>query len=232
MNRVIGGALVVGPLVWLAGLVVRHLGVETAGFSPEQRAAYSQQPFAAPEQLAAYAHNPGLVTAGYALFAAGVVLMFPAVVAFARMVAVRSPWLAGLGGTAFVAGLFARWYFSGVDLTAFRLVDTLGLSRATDIVMGNYVELSYGLWRVPVSASAGSIVGGVLLAIGAYRAGVLGLVRCALLVSYAWVFMGVLKESDLLTVLHGGVAACLVFVPIGVSMLRRDYVGERAPAAR
>lgn len=213
-------ALIVGPVLWLAGLVVRHLAVETAGFSPQQRRWFDEQSFAAPEQLAAYAHNPELVTAGYALFAAGTILLCPATIAFARIVAATHPRLAVAGATAFVAGLFSRWYFAGVEVTAFELVDEFGLQRATDFVMESYVDLSYGLWRIPVTASAGSIVGMVLLAVGAYRAGVLGLVRCALLVSFGWVFMGVLKESSLLGVLHGGVSVCLVFIPLGVQLLR------------
>lgn len=213
MRYLNGVALILGPLAWLAGLIVRHLAARDIELG--------ELPFAAPEQLVAYAQNPALTTAGYALFALGSLLMFPAVVAFARTIATRSPWLAGTGGTLFVAGLFARWYFSGIDLTAFELVDTLGLQQATDLVLKSYVDLSYGLWRVPVSASAGSILGAVLLAIGAYRARAMGLTRCALLLAYGWVFMGVLKESSLLTVVTGGVSACLVFVPFGIAELRR-----------
>ncbi|WP_223165770.1 hypothetical protein [Lentzea indica] len=201
-------ALVVGPLVWCAALLVRHLGVETAGLTAAERARFDAEPFAAPEQLAAYAHQPGLVTAGYALFALASILLCATVIVFAREIGGR---LALVGAAAFVASLFARLYFSGVDLTAFELVDRMGLEQATSFVMGSYVDLSYGLWRLPVTASAGSIAGAVLLAVAGWRAKKLGIVRCSLLLSFGWVFMGVLKETTLVTVLHGGVAAVVLF---------------------
>ena len=137
----------------------------------------------------------------------------------ARIAAGTSPVLAHLGATCVVASLFGRLYFSGVDLTVFRLVDALGLDAATEFVLDDYVELSYGLWYIPVTASAGALVGGVLLSLGALRAGVLGLVRCVLLLAWAWTFLGVLKESDVGSI-QGATALCVVLVPIGVQVLR------------
>jgi hypothetical protein len=218
-------ALGIGPLVWFAALLVRHLGVETAGFTAAERARFDAEPFAAPEQLAAYARQPELVTAGYALFALASILLCATVIVFAREIGGR---LALVGCAVFVASLFARLYFSGIDLTAFELVDRLGLDQATRLVLESYVDLSYGLWRIPVTASAGSIVGAVLLAIAGWRAGKLGVVRCLLLLSFGWVFMGVLKEATLIGVLHGGVAAVLLF---GWQALSRSVV-EKAPAGR
>lgn len=197
--------MVAGPLVWLAALLVRHLGVETAGLDRER---FDAEPFAAPEQLAAYAHNPGLVTAGYALFALASILLCATVIVFAREIGGR---LALIGAAAFVASLFSRLQRSGIDLTAFELVDRMGLEQATSFVMGSYVDLSYGLWRIPVTASAGSILGAVLLAIAGCRTGKLGVVPCLLLLSFGWVFMGVLKEATVVGVLHGGVAAVILF---------------------
>lgn len=197
--------MVVGPLVWFAALLVRHLGVETAGLD---RARFDAEPFAAPEQLAAYARNPGLVTAGYSLFALASILLCATVIVFAREIGGR---LALVGGALFVASLFSRLERSGIDLTAFELVDRMGLEQATSFVMGSYVDLSYGLWRIPVTASAGSIVGAVLLAIAGWRARKLGIVPCVLLLSFGWVFMGVLKEATLVGVLHGGLAAVVLF---------------------
>jgi hypothetical protein len=201
-------ALLAGPLVWFAALLVRYLGVETAGFTAAERARFDAEPFAAPEQLAAYARQPELVTAGYALFALASILLCATVIVFAREIGGR---LALVGSGVFVASLFARLYFSGVDLTAFELVDRMGLERATAFVMESYVDMSYGLWRVPVTASAGSIAGAVLLAVAGWRARKLGVLRCALLLSFGWVFMGVLKEATLIGVLHGGVAAVVLF---------------------
>ncbi len=192
-----------GPLVWFAALLVRHLGVETAGFTAAERARFDAEPFAAPEQLAAYAHNPGLVTAGYALFALASILLCATVIVFAREIGGR---LALAGGALFVASLFSRLFRSGTDLTAFELVDRLGLEQATAFVMESYVDLSYGLWRIPVTASAGSIVGAVLLAVAGWR-------------RMRWGWGGVFcccrsgggsggPEGDhVITVLHGGLAA-------------------------
>ncbi|WP_143121570.1 hypothetical protein [Saccharopolyspora antimicrobica] len=59
---------------------------------------------------------------------------------------------------------------AGVDLTAFQLVDRIGLQQATDFVLGSYVDLSCGLWRIPVTASAGSILGMLLLGLARGRA--------------------------------------------------------------
>ena len=199
-------ALLAGPLVWFAALLVRHLGVETAGFTAAERARFDAEPFAAPEQLAAYAQQPGLITAGYALFALASILLCATVIVFAREIGGR---LALVGASVFVASLFARLYFAGVDLTAFELVDRVGLEQATSFVLGSYVDLSYGLWRVPVTASSGSIAGAVLLVVAGWRK--LGLVRCLLLLSFGWVFMGVLKEATLAGVLHGGLAAVILF---------------------
>lgn len=81
--------MVVGPLVWFAALLVRHLGVETAGFAASERARFDLEPFAAPEQLAAYVRQPGVVTAGYALFALVSILLCVTVIVFAREIGGR-----------------------------------------------------------------------------------------------------------------------------------------------
>jgi hypothetical protein len=79
---------------------------------------------------------------------------------------------------------------------------------------------------MPVTASAGALVGGVLLSLGAFRAGVLGLVRCLLLMMWAWTFLGILKEGDADSI-QRAIALCVVFVPMGVHVLR-----DRIPALR
>ena len=50
--------------------------------------------------------------------------------------------------------------------------------------------------------------------------------RGVMLVTWAWTFLGVLKEADGGSV-RGAIALCLVFVPIGVQVLR-----DRVPALR
>ncbi|WP_043624252.1 hypothetical protein [Nonomuraea candida] len=220
-----GGALVLGPLLWFAGLTLRHLAGSTAEFTPQQRAYFAAQPFAAPEQLAAYAVNPGLATAGYACYTAGAIVLCLAVVVLARVAAACSPWLARLGGAMVVVGLFSRLYWAGVDETALRLIGTLGLERTTEIVMDLYVDISYGPWRVPVSAAFGLYLGTLLLGLAAFRAGTFGAGRLALFVFSGWLWTGVLKRSELIDGVLSGAALCLVFVPLGIKVLR-DAVPE------
>ncbi|WP_283136488.1 hypothetical protein [Rhizohabitans arisaemae] len=228
-GRFIGGAaLVLAPVVWFAGLLLRYLALETAGFTPAQTEWFDRQPFAAPGQLAAYAQNPGLVTAGYACFAAGAVLMCLAVVTLTRVVAARSPRLALVGGALIVAGLFSRLYWAGVDHTAFQLVDRLGLAQATGVVMDLYVEISYGPWRVPISVAFGLYIGALALGVAAFRAGVFGTGRLVLFLWSGTLWTGVLKESTLDGVVSSGLL-CLVLVPLGVKLLR-DAVPESRPA--
>lgn len=223
-GRWIGGiALLVGPVVFLAGLVVRHLAVVTATFSSEQEAWFDGQTFAAPRELAAYAQHPGLATTGYTLFAAGAVLMVPAFLALGRVVARGAPQLAAWGVLLLVLAQLRRLYFGGIEVTAFQLVDTIGLHRTTDWVLDNYVDVSYGLWRIPVTLSIGSIVGGVLVAIGAYRAGLFGVVRCLLLVAWTYLWSGVLKESALIDGVGLGAAGAIALVPVGVALLRGGW---------
>ncbi|MER5646187.1 hypothetical protein [Streptosporangium sp. NPDC002524] len=219
-GRLIGGvALVAGPIVWFAGLLLRHLVLHSGIFTSEQLARFGEQPFAAPAQLAAYARDPALVTAGYAAFCAGAVLLLFAIVTFARVIATRCPGLASWGAGLFVLGLFSRLYFTGVEQTLFQLTGPLGLDRTTGLAMDLYVDISYGPWLVPVLCSAGAYPGTLLLAVGAYRSGTFGLVRCLLVLGWGTLWGGVLKESQLLDVVGAGLA-CLAFVPLGVRVLR------------
>ncbi len=226
-GRWIGGvALVLAPLVWFTGLLLRHLVLRD--FTPEQLQFFDQQPFAAPGQLAAYAADPGFVTAAYSLFTLGAILNFVAFLALGRIVARKAPALAAWGVVLLVFGLFRRLYCAGVDLTAFELVDTLGLEQATRFVMDGYVDLSYGLWRIPVTASVGQFAGGLLLAIGAFRAGTFGTGRALLFLWSCTIWMGVLKESTIPGVLSAG-AVCLVLVPLGVQVSRDRQLAELKP---
>ncbi|MEU4539162.1 hypothetical protein AB0G15_30340 [Streptosporangium sp. NPDC023825] len=219
-GRLIGGvALVIGPIVWFAGLLLRHLILRSGAFTSEQLARFGEQPFAAPAQLAAYARDPSLVTAGYAVFCAGAVLLLFAIIMFARVVATRCPGLAFWGAGLFVLGLCARLYFTGVEQTLFQLTERLGLDRTTGLAMDAYVDISYGPWLVPVLCSAGAYPGTLLLAVGAYRSGTFGPARCLLVLGWGTLWGGVLKESLLSDVVVAGLA-CLAFVPLGVQVLR------------
>lgn len=215
----LGAALVLGPLLWLAGLLVRAFAQRTAALSPEERAALEESVFSAPDQLALYAQNPALVTAGYTLFALGALVLWPAFTALARMCVQRSPKLAIAGGVLLVTCLFARLYVTGVEQTAFQTVDVMGLERAASEVLESYQEISYGPWRIAVIAGALQYLGAPLLAAAAYRAGVFGTGRALLLVVWATVWSGVLKESDLSYAGLTALALCVALVPLGVRLL-------------
>ncbi|UNS96826.1 hypothetical protein MMF93_10105 [Streptomyces tubbatahanensis] len=219
-RRIGGAALVLGPLVWFAGLLLRHLATRAAGFSPEQQTWFDQQPFAAPAQLAAYQAHPALVTAGYACFAGGAVVLCPAFITLARIVAPRCPGLARVGGTLVVVGLFSRLYWAGTDHTAFQLVEELGLDQATSTVLDMYGDISYGPWRVPVTAAFGLYIGTLVLAVGAYRAGTFGTARLLLFLLSGTLWTGVLKESGLFDGVVSAAALCPVLVPLGIRVLR------------
>jgi hypothetical protein len=229
-GRVIGGvALVAGPIAWFVGLLLRYLGLSTAGFPPERLAWFAAQDFALSSQLAAYAANPTVVIAGYAVFLAGAFLLWPAIVTLAQIVAHRAPGLALWGGTLLVLSLFTRAYHAGVDHTAFGMVDLQGVDRATAAVRDSYVGISYGPWRIPVVAAFGQYLGVLLLAVGAYRSGTFGLGRSLVLLWCFTLWGGVLKASELFDAL-GGAALCLVLVPLGVRVLR-ERVAELAATA-
>lgn len=218
-----GGALVLGPVLWCVGLLLRHLAPRSGVFGPQQWESLARQPFAAPSQLAAYLVDPALMTAGYACFAAGALLLMPAFATLARVVAGRTPALAGWGGLLVILGLFGRLYYAGVDQTCFQLAATQGLDRAVDFVVHNYVSISYGPWRVGVTAHAGQYLGTILLAIGAFRSGTFGTGRCLLLLWAGTLWGGVLKSVQFIDIIEYG-ALCLVLVPMGVRVLRDQVV--------
>ncbi|MFI7418452.1 hypothetical protein [Nonomuraea sp. NPDC049684] len=97
-----GAGLVLGPALLLAGVLVRAGEVDFF-----------------PGQLAAYAADPGRMVTSYSLFAAGAVLLWPAVTALARLIGVAHPALARWGAVLTVLGLFGRVFHAGVSHLAF-----------------------------------------------------------------------------------------------------------------
>lgn len=215
-GRWIGGAtLVLGPVVLCAGYLLRYLSTVTA-LTPQQQAWAEAQPFAAYGQLLAYTSDPALLTLSYAVFALGAVLLFPAFVALAQRV---GGGLAFWGATLLVAGLFARLYFTGAEQAAFQLTEVIGLDQATNAIMKEYTDISYGPWRVPVWASVGQYAGSLLLAVAAWRSGVFGTARAAMLLLAGGTWMGVLKGASIPDVLVTALL-CVALVPLGVRVLR------------
>ncbi|MBN6057252.1 hypothetical protein JYK22_35340, partial [Nonomuraea sp. RK-328] len=215
-GRWIGGVtLVLGPVVMAAGYLLRYLS-STAALTPQQQAWAETRPFAAYGQLLAYASEPALLTLSYAVFALGALLLFPAFVALAQEVGGR---LAFWGATLLVVGLFARLYFAGADQTAFQLTEVLGLDQATNVIMKEYVDISYGPWRIPVWASVGQYAGTLLMVVAAWRSRLFGIGRAVMLLLAGGTWMGVLKGASIPDVLVT-VLLCVALVPLGVRILR------------
>lgn len=201
-----GTSLLLGPVLPLAGVVLR------ARFH-----------FFFPDQLAAYERHPALMTASYSCFAAGTVALWPAVSALAARIGTACPTLAGLGGGLTLLGLFARTFHAGVDHLAFQLVGNLG-SRSATTAVGD----SYQAFHIFQYASFAIMLGWVVLAVGAWRSGVLGPVRSLALALMALLPLGVLKGTTPLSIVATA-GLCIALAPLGLAILSN---GPAPPAGR
>ena len=193
-----GVSLIVAPCLLLAGTLLR-LGV----------------PFFFPHQLAAYQRQPTLITAAYAMFLAGIIALWPGVVAVATEVGVTRPGWAIWGGSLVMFGLFARAFHYGVNTFAFALVDSAGLNTAARAVGAYY---GYREWVVS-SLSAAVMLGWITLAIGCFLSRTLRLLPAIALALMSGLMIGVLKGSTWASAAE--VAGLTVaFVPLGLSFLR------------
>jgi len=205
-GRLVGGvAMVLGPLLMLGGALLRV-----------------RSDFFFPAQLAAYERHPALMATSYALFATGNLLLWPAVALLAARIATRGPGWAVSGRTVVIAGLFARTFHAGVDHMAFRLVEAEGAAAATGVV-----SETYGAFQVFSALNVAIPVGWLVLALGAWRTGVLGPVRALALALTAALPLGVLKGTTPLSLVAlAGLTAGLA--PLGVGLLRRGPRPRRA----
>lgn len=121
-GRWIGGlSLVLGPILLLAGELLRV-----------------KYHFYYPDQLAAFKEQPTLMAASYGLFAAGIIVMWPGILALVRLIGAKKPGWALWGGILAIMGLFARMYHAGVDNLAYWLVQFQGLELATTFISESY----------------------------------------------------------------------------------------------
>jgi hypothetical protein len=209
-GRWVGGvAMILGPLLMLAGTLMRV-----------------RFDFFFPAQLAAYERHPGLMATSYALFAAGNLLLWPAVALLAARIGTRSPGWGLWGGMLAMSGLFARAFHAGVDHMAFRLADAEGAAAAT-----RAVSETYGAFQIFSALNLAILVGWLVLALGAWRTQVLGPVRALALALMAALPLGVLKGTTPLSLvaLAGPTAALL---PLGFGLLRQGPRPTRAAVLR
>ncbi len=197
-GRWVGGvSMVLAPVLLLAGVLLR-----------------TRFHFFFPQQLAAFREHPTLISASYNLFLAGNIALWPAILILASLIADKRPGWALWGGTFAMFGLFARTFHAGADYLAFQMVRLQGVPVATDTVAG-----SYGAFHV-VSALNGPILfGWIVLAIGAYLSGTLGLVRAIALGLMSALMMGVVKGSSAISVV-AVTGLCIALVPLGIRVLR------------
>lgn len=197
-GRWIGGvSLVLGPLLLLAGVLLRL-----------------QFDFFFPQQLAAFQDHPELVFAAYSAFAAGNVLLWPAIATLARQIGRKKPGLALWGGALAMFGLFARTFHAGVDHLAFQMVRVQGIEVATKTIAD-----TYGAYHIFHALSPAIFAGWIVLAIGAYRSGTLGVIRSVSLALMASLMMGVLKGSSPTSVVATA-GLCVALVPLDIQVLR------------
>ena len=197
-GRWLGGvSLVLAPGILLAGMLLRL-----------------PYHFFFPDQLAAYDAHPTRMFAAYSAVAVGTVLLCPAVVVLAQRIAVRRPTLAVWGGALVVFGLLGRVYHAGSDRFALRLVDVAGVRPATCTVAA-----TYGGYYVLSALSGAIMLGWVVLAVGARRAGVLGAWRARCLAAVSALPIGVLKGTTPLSIVAVSSLA-IALVPLRLTVLR------------
>lgn len=203
-GRWLGGAsMILGPCLLLVGVLLRL-----------------PYPFFFKGQLAAFEEHPTRMLAASSVFAAGNALLWPAIAALARLIGATRPGWATWGGGLAMFGLFARTFHAGVDHLAFQLVPIQGREVATRAVAD-----SYGAFHIFRSLSFAILSGWIVLAVGAYRSGVLRLVRSIALGLISALMIGVLKGSDATSVVATA-GLCAAVVPLGVGMLRAEPVPE------
>jgi hypothetical protein len=201
-GRWVGGtALIFAPVLLLAGILLRL-----------------PYHFFFPQQLAAFHQDPARMTAAYSCFVAGNILLWPAIVTLAQRIGATKPAWAAWGGTLAICGLFARTFHGGVDHLAFQLVRLQGVDAATKTVAA-----SYGAFHIASALNAAIVFGWIVLAIGAYVSGVLGLIRSIGLGLMAALMLGVLKGTST-TSIAAVCGLCAALIPLGFTVLREPPV--------
>lgn len=194
-TRLGAGTLILAPLFLLAGEVTRwgHF-------------------YFYPDQLSAMVNAHTAILVSYSLYTAGLVLMIPAFLALAAMISRQCPVWGFWGGTIAVVGSAVRIFQEGISFLGLQLVDAQGLSTATAAVSD-----TYGAWYVLETLNGSDNLGWAILAVGAYRARVLGWMP-ALSVSFMMThYSGVLKGTDLNS-LTGAVLLAAALVPLGMQL--------------
>jgi hypothetical protein len=196
-GRWLGGAcLVAGPLLMLTGALLRL-----------------QFHFFAPQQLEAFAAYPALITAAYSTYWCGAVTLCFGMLLLVHQIAAWNRTWAFWGGALAVIGLFNRIFSAGVDHLAFQMVTVLGAEQAWAVV-----DQTYRVLHVFRFTNGAVMLGWPVLAIAAYRAGILGPLRSAALATMLMLPMGTLKGTEIRSIALVGL--CVALIPLGLRVLR------------
>ena len=197
-GRWVGGiSMVLAPILFLIGMLLRI-----------------QYHFFFPQQLQAFRDHPALIITSYNFFIVGNILLWPGIITLVRIIGKKRSQLALWGGMFVVLGLFARTFQGGINHLAFQLVNIQGLEPATKTIAG-----SYGAFNIIATLNGTIMFGWLILALGTYLSGTLGLFRSTALGLMAALMSGVLKGTSLFTVI-AATGLCIALVPLGFKVLK------------
>jgi hypothetical protein len=196
-GRWVGGvSLILGPVLILSGALLRI-----------------QFHFFAPQQLAAFEEHPNLITAAYSCYSLGSAILCFGIISLATLIGTWNRVWATWGGALALLGLFTRTFHAGIDHMAFQLVQVQSREQAWQAVSD-----SYRAFHVFRHLNGTIMAGWIVLAIGAYRSGVLNLFRAIALGLMVMVPFGTLKGTEIRAI--GIIGLCVALIPLGISMLR------------
>jgi hypothetical protein len=197
-GRWVGGiSMTLAPILFLVGMLLRI-----------------QYHFFFPQQLEAFRDHPALIITSYNFFIVGNILLFPAIITLARIIGQKKSQIALWGGMFVMLGLFARTFQGGINHLAFQLVNIQGLEPATKTIAD-----SYGAFNIIATLNGTIMFGWLILAIGSYLSGTLGLFRSIALGLMAALMSGVLKGTSLFSVV-AAIGLGVALVPLGVRVLK------------
>ena len=189
--------MILAPILFLVGMLLRM-----------------QYHFFFPQQLQAFRNHPTLIITSYNFFVVGNILLFPGILTLVRIIGKKKSQLALWGGMFVILGLFARTFQGGINHLAFQLVNIQGLEPATKTIAS-----TYGAFNIIATLNGTIMFGWLILAIGSYLSGTLGLFRSIALGLMAALMSGVLKGTSLFSIV-AGVGLCVALVPLGFKLLK------------
>lgn len=165
--------------------------------------------------ILSYRPDASRVGLGLNLFLTGVVFAALAGVTLARLIAAKRPLLASIGGFLILAWAASAPFFGGIQY-----VD-VPLASVVDDATARTVGEAAGFIPIPVLVGTiGLLAGWTTLAVGAWRAGILGIARSVALASVCLVPVAVAFAGQPLLAVVPFVGMAIALVPLGIDLLR------------